>query len=81
MMLDHLGEFTAGAAVMQSIEEVLGAGAVVTRDLGGQASTLEMADALAAAVRDRLAPTGRSMTEQHGSIAVVLPGRPIRDEI
>ena len=55
MMFDHLGEVGAARAVMDSIESVLAAGGSVTRDLGGRASTSEMADAFAAGVRANLA--------------------------
>jgi tartrate dehydrogenase/decarboxylase/D-malate dehydrogenase len=48
MMLEHLGETAAAAAVMGSLERVLAERSVLTRDLGGQASTQEMARALAA---------------------------------
>ena len=55
MMFDHLGEVAAARAVMDSIESVLAAGASLTRDLGGRASTSEMSDAFAAGVRANLA--------------------------
>jgi isocitrate dehydrogenase (NAD+) len=51
MMLRHLAEPAAARAVEVAVERVLEEGAHVTRDLGGNASTGEMADALAAAVR------------------------------
>ncbi len=54
LMLDHLGEAAAAAALRGGIDDVLGAGRVRTRDLGGSASTREFADALVAAVRARL---------------------------
>jgi tartrate dehydrogenase/decarboxylase/D-malate dehydrogenase len=60
LMFEHLGELDAARAVMSSLEEVLAAGKSVTRDLGGRASTLEMAEAFAAAVRSRFGP--RSLT-------------------
>jgi tartrate dehydrogenase/decarboxylase / D-malate dehydrogenase len=47
MMLDHLGEKTAGAAVLAAIEQVLvGEKSVLTRDLGGQGSTATLGDAI-----------------------------------
>jgi len=55
MMLDHLGEPAAGAAVREAVRRVLAAGAVRTRDLGGTASTGEVADAVARATREALA--------------------------
>jgi tartrate dehydrogenase/decarboxylase / D-malate dehydrogenase len=51
MMLDDLGEAEAGAAVMRAIEDVLAAGEVRTPDIGGEAGTAELADALIASVR------------------------------
>jgi tartrate dehydrogenase/decarboxylase / D-malate dehydrogenase len=50
MMLEHLGERTAAAAVMRSLESVLAARNVLTPDLGGTAGTRDVADALAAGV-------------------------------
>ncbi len=51
MMLDHLGQPEAGAAVLAAIERVLGAGdAPLTPDLGGRGSTAELGAAVAAAV-------------------------------
>jgi tartrate dehydrogenase/decarboxylase/D-malate dehydrogenase len=41
MMLDHLGHKDAGAAVIQAIETALADPRARTRDLGGQASTVE----------------------------------------
>ncbi len=43
---------------MSSIEDVLAAGDVVTRDLGGRASTSEVAGAFAAGVQSSLAAAG-----------------------
>ena len=48
MMLDHLGHEDAGAAVVQAIEKVVAGGKVLTRDLGGQASTSEVGKAVTA---------------------------------
>ncbi len=48
MMLDHLGHEDAGAAVVQAIEKVVAGGKVLTRDLGGQASTPDVGKAVAA---------------------------------
>lgn len=47
MMLDHLGETDAGAAVITAIEAVLAQPGYRTRDLGGEASTRECALAIA----------------------------------
>ena len=46
MMLRHLGEGKAAEALDEAIRAVLRAGKRVTRDLGGTASTREMADAI-----------------------------------
>ncbi|MDE2573599.1 MAG: tartrate dehydrogenase, partial [bacterium] len=48
MMLEHLGEANAAAAVVEAIERVLEHGPR-TRDLRGDASTEEVATAIAAA--------------------------------
>jgi isocitrate dehydrogenase (NAD+) len=45
LMLHHIDETAAAAAVMKALETVLNAG-VRTRDLGGTATTLEFADAV-----------------------------------
>jgi isocitrate dehydrogenase (NAD+) len=45
LMLHHIDETAAAAAVMKALEAVLNAG-VRTRDLGGTATTLEFADAV-----------------------------------
>ncbi len=47
MMLDHLGEREAGAAVVAAIETLLRDGGPRTRDMGGQAGTEEVGKALA----------------------------------
>lgn len=51
MMLEHLGEAAAAAAVMSSLEAVLAEQKVLTPDLGGTAGTGEVAAAVAAGVR------------------------------
>lgn len=50
MMLENLGEQAAASALMQAIEHVTGAGEVRPRDLGGQATTDEVTDAVIAAI-------------------------------
>ena len=50
MMLDHLGERTAHDAVLGAIEQVIGGEQVKTPDLGGRATTAEMAKAVTAAL-------------------------------
>ena len=47
MMLEHLGEAEAAGALVAAVEAQLEEGAVVTRDLGGEATTGDVADALA----------------------------------
>ena len=51
LMLDDLGEAEAAATVMHAIEDVLTEGVVRTPDVGGDASTGEVADALVQSVR------------------------------
>ncbi|NEW26507.1 tartrate dehydrogenase [Nocardia cyriacigeorgica] len=55
MMLDHLGEHSAAAAMDRAVCEVLGAGTVLTPDLGGTATTSELGAAIAAAAAAALA--------------------------
>lgn len=50
MMLDHLGERAAHDAILRSIEQVIGNETVKTADLGGRATTKEMAAAVTAAL-------------------------------
>ena len=50
MMLRHLGEPDAAERVQRAVDEVLEAGTVRTPDLGGGASTGDVAHAIAAAV-------------------------------
>jgi len=50
MMLDHLGQPQAARAVEAAIEAVLAEGRWRTRDLGGQATTVEMGAAITAAI-------------------------------
>jgi tartrate dehydrogenase/decarboxylase / D-malate dehydrogenase len=52
MMLDHLGERAAADAILGAIERVLGNGLVLTRDLGGAASTADMAAAIVSALSE-----------------------------
>jgi len=51
LMLDHLGETRAAAAVLAAIEEVLADPGCRTRDLGGTATTQECGKAVADALR------------------------------
>ena len=50
MMLEHLGETEAAAAILRAIETLLGDGGPRTRDMGGQAGTAEVGTALAALI-------------------------------
>ena len=50
MMLHHLGEAEAAAAIERAIETVLGGGGPRTPDIGGKATTKELGAAIAAAV-------------------------------
>jgi len=50
MMLEHLGETEAAAAIVAAFEDVLRNGGPRTRDLGGNASTREVGEAIAAAL-------------------------------
>ena len=50
LMLDHLGESAAAAAIIRGIEATTGSG-LLTRDLGGTASTMKIADAIARHVK------------------------------
>ena len=54
MMLAHLGETDAAAAVRTGVRAVLSKGRVRTRDLGGSATTEELAAAIAEATREAL---------------------------
>jgi isocitrate dehydrogenase (NAD+) len=56
MMLRHLGEGTAARSVEAAVDRVLSDGRVRTSDLGGTASTADVADAVAAAVRSEETP-------------------------
>jgi len=47
MLLDHLGHGEAARAVVGAIERLVAEGKVLTRDLGGKASTTEVGQALA----------------------------------
>ncbi len=51
LMLDHLGEKPAAARLMAAIERVTAAGEVMPRDLGGEATTRQVTEAVIEAVR------------------------------
>jgi tartrate dehydrogenase/decarboxylase/D-malate dehydrogenase len=50
MMLEHLGHPEAAGVIVRAIERVVEDGKVLTRDLGGQASTSDVGTAIAAAL-------------------------------
>jgi isocitrate/isopropylmalate dehydrogenase len=52
MMLDWLGEAEKGAAIEKAVATVIKEGAVRTYDMGGTATTLQMAEAIAAQLPD-----------------------------
>jgi isocitrate dehydrogenase (NAD+) len=56
MMLRHLGEGTAARSVEAAVDRVLSNGTVRTPDLGGMASTADVAQAVADAVRAKETP-------------------------
>ena len=51
MMLEHLGEPLAAGRIMQAIEHVTGNPALHTRDLGGQATTAQVTEAVCKALQ------------------------------
>jgi tartrate dehydrogenase/decarboxylase/D-malate dehydrogenase len=53
MMLDHLGEAEAAAALLDAVERALAAGQAVSPDLGGTATTAEVTRAVCAALAGR----------------------------
>jgi len=58
MMLEHLGETAAAAAIVQAIETLLAEGGPRTRDMGGNAGTEDVGKALAALVAKAPLPPG-----------------------
>ncbi len=53
MMLEHLGEADAGAALLQAVERALASGQALTPDLGGNATTAQVTQAVCAALEGR----------------------------
>lgn len=53
MLLDHLGETVAAAAIMDSVAAVLAKASPKTPDQGGTASTTQVAEAVMAAISAR----------------------------
>jgi isocitrate dehydrogenase (NAD+) len=54
LMLRHLGESKAGEAVERAVNEVIGRGEALTPDLGGMASTDQVAEEIAKRVQEYL---------------------------
>jgi tartrate dehydrogenase/decarboxylase/D-malate dehydrogenase len=50
LMLEHLGEPAAATALIAAIEQVTGAGRVLPRDLGGEATTAQVTEAVIGAI-------------------------------
>jgi isocitrate/isopropylmalate dehydrogenase len=50
MLLEHAGQQAAAKAVEQAVAKVLASGEAKTPDLGGQASTRDVTDAVIAAL-------------------------------
>jgi tartrate dehydrogenase/decarboxylase/D-malate dehydrogenase len=53
MMLENLGEARAAQNLMQAIERYTGAGEDMPRDLGGQATTRQVTEAVIARLEGR----------------------------
>jgi tartrate dehydrogenase/decarboxylase/D-malate dehydrogenase len=51
LMLDHLGHAQAARAIESAIADVVADGSTLTRDMGGRATTRDVGEAIAAAVR------------------------------
>ena len=51
MLLEHLGEHVAAQALMQAIEKVTANTALHTRDLGGEATTAQVTEAVCAILK------------------------------
>ena len=58
MLLEHLGEANAAAALMAAIEAVTADPALHTRDLGGRATTAQVTQAVCERLRGARAPSG-----------------------
>ena len=52
MMMDYLGESEAAVKIEKAITDVLAEGKVLTADLGGTATTSQIADAIAKRARE-----------------------------
>jgi tartrate dehydrogenase/decarboxylase/D-malate dehydrogenase len=58
LMLEHIGEDRAAAALMTAVEQVCAAG-ILTPDLGGKATTREVTRAVCDAIRGMNFPPAR----------------------
>jgi tartrate dehydrogenase/decarboxylase/D-malate dehydrogenase len=67
MMLEHLGETAAAEAVLAALEAVLAEREIRTPDLGGDARTAEMADAMVEHVKRGRAGLVESPIAQSGT--------------
>jgi isocitrate dehydrogenase (NAD+) len=56
MMLDHIGEITAARRVEDALHDVYREGKVLTRDVGGTATTAEFSDAVTRALKVEVKP-------------------------
>jgi tartrate dehydrogenase/decarboxylase/D-malate dehydrogenase len=52
LMLQHLGEGAAAAAIVSAMEKVIAEGKAITRDMGGKAGTTACTDAIIAAIEN-----------------------------
>jgi isocitrate dehydrogenase (NAD+) len=50
LMLDHLGDTSCAGRIRAALNQVIGGGCTLTRDLGGTASTTELTDAIIASL-------------------------------
>lgn len=71
MMLEHLGEFDAAARITAAVEAVLAEGWAVTRDLGGEATTTAMTDAIIKRLETTRGAT-RAPLDENSRVADVL---------
>lgn len=54
LMLEHMGQVREAKAVIEATRSALGEGKVLTPDLGGDATTMRVADEISARVRTLL---------------------------
>lgn len=63
LMLKHLGEIQAGEKIEKAVDAVISEGKTITYDLGGSATTQEMAQAIAEKVGSRNCGDGSNLSE------------------